>query len=363
MPMQETLRHPFWLTTAFSLLAFLGLYWSLTSTTRKGMIVGLSLALVGLGIQGMFLLGCTTGLTWLNAGTLIFAGIASGAAFLVIAVRDPLYAVLSFAVSIIAISGLFLVYAAEFVMAATIIIYTGAIVVTFLFVVMLARQADHSTYDSVPREPVLACIGGFLLVTGLGMPLIQKAVSPSLQYKIEGIESPSEKIVEPELGELTKQALRSLQPIKHAIREALPKERIINHLMDSTIDDQPFMVVMDQIIGREWVRDVFLQRKLKELSAAYDQLAGTLALEPVDYDKCKRLVSTLEHLIINLDVTITGHYVLTKTDVRPSTRGIGQALYGYFIVPIQLAGWLLLLVTVGTYLVGASGRQLGTRGG
>ncbi len=363
MPVQETLRHPFWLTTAFILLAFLGLYWSLTSTRRKGMILGLSLALVGLGVQGMFLLWVTTGLPWVDVGTLIFAGLACGAAFLIIAVRDPLYAALSFAVCIVAISGLFLVYSAEFVMAATIIIYTGAIVVTFLFVVMLARQADHSTYDFVPREPVLACIGGFLLSTGLGMPLFQMAAGGNLQYKIDGIESANGKIAERELGKLTKQALRSLQPIKHAIRETLPKEKIIRLLMDGTADIPSLMDVMDKIIGREWVRNGFLQRKLKELRAAYDQLAGTLALEPVDYDKCESLVSALEHLINNLNETITGHYVLTKTDVRSSTRGIGQALYSYFSVPIQLAGWLLLLATVGTYLIGASGQQLATRRG
>ncbi len=363
MLIQEMLRHQFWLITAFILLAFLGLYWNLTSTTRKGMILGLSLALAGLGIQGMFLLWGTTELTWVNVGTLIFAGLACGATFIIIAVRDPLYAALSFAVCIIAISGLFLVYAAEFIMAATIIIYTGAIVVTFLFVVMLARQAEHPIYDSLPREPMLACIGGFLLATGLGMPLIQIPARGNLQYKVDGVESANGKIVDGELGELTKQVLRSLQPIKNAIRETLPKEEIIRLLMDGTVGVQSLTDVMDKMIGREWVRNGILQRKLKKVSVAYDQLAGTLVLEPVDYDKCERMVATLEHLIINLDETITGHYVLTKTDVRPSTAGMGKAMYGYFSVPIQLAGWLLLLATVGTYLIGTSGRQLATRRG
>ena len=47
--------------------------------------------------------------------------------------------------------GLFLLQAAPFLMAATIIIYAGAIVVTFLFVIMLAQQEG-----AVERRPAFA---------------------------------------------------------------------------------------------------------------------------------------------------------------------------------------------------------------
>ena len=52
-------------------------------------------------------------------------------------------------------------------MAATIIIYAGAIVVTFLFVLMLAQQAGHSDADARSREPLLAGLTGFVLLGAL----------------------------------------------------------------------------------------------------------------------------------------------------------------------------------------------------
>ena len=49
-------------------------------------------------------------------------------------------------------------------MAATIIVYAGAILVTFLFVIMLAQQAGPSDADHRSREPLLATIAGFVLL-------------------------------------------------------------------------------------------------------------------------------------------------------------------------------------------------------
>src|SRR5206468_445241 len=40
----------------------------------------------------------------------------------------------------------------------------GAIIVTFLFVIMLAQQAGLSDADSRSREPLLSCIAGFVLL-------------------------------------------------------------------------------------------------------------------------------------------------------------------------------------------------------
>src|SRR5262249_3955808 len=52
-------------------------------------------------------------------------------------------------------------------MAATIIVYAGAIVVTFLFVLMLAQQTGPSDGDQRSREPLLASITGFVLLGAL----------------------------------------------------------------------------------------------------------------------------------------------------------------------------------------------------
>ena len=49
-------------------------------------------------------------------------------------------------------------------MAATIIIYAGAIIVTFLFVIMLSQQTRQTDANDRSREPSLAAAVGFVLL-------------------------------------------------------------------------------------------------------------------------------------------------------------------------------------------------------
>jgi NADH-quinone oxidoreductase subunit J len=67
----------------------------------------------------------------------IFAAVTITASVLVIGQRHPMYSVLLLIVSFGALSGLYVLLGAPFVAAIQIIIYAGAIMVLFLFVVML----------------------------------------------------------------------------------------------------------------------------------------------------------------------------------------------------------------------------------
>jgi NADH-quinone oxidoreductase subunit J len=67
----------------------------------------------------------------------LFAGITVLASLLVIGQRNPMYSVLLLIVSFGGLSGLYIMLDAPFVAAIQIIIYAGAIMVLFLFVVML----------------------------------------------------------------------------------------------------------------------------------------------------------------------------------------------------------------------------------
>ncbi len=93
-----------------------------------------------------------------------FALIAVVAGAMLITLRNPVHAALAFALVVLSTCGLFLLQAAPFLMAATIIVYAGAIVVTFLFVIMLAHQEGPSDADHRSREPFLACVAGFFLL-------------------------------------------------------------------------------------------------------------------------------------------------------------------------------------------------------
>ncbi|MFO0946378.1 MAG: NADH-quinone oxidoreductase subunit J [Planctomycetota bacterium] len=94
----------------------------------------------------------------------IFAAIAVLSAFLMITQRDPVYAALWFAMVILSTCGLFLMQAASFLAAATIIVYAGAIIVTFLFVIMLAQQTELAAFNQHFRQPVVAGLAGTIFL-------------------------------------------------------------------------------------------------------------------------------------------------------------------------------------------------------
>ncbi len=72
--------------------------------------------------------------------------VGAGAA---VTARSPVYTAIWFAVSLLGTAGLFLFQGAQFLGVATVVVYAGAIVVTFLFVLMLAQPEGHAPYDRI----------------------------------------------------------------------------------------------------------------------------------------------------------------------------------------------------------------------
>ena len=77
----------------------------------------------------------------------LLALIAVAAAVAMITSRAPVYSAIWFAVSLLGVAGLLFQGGAQFLSVATVVVYAGAIVVTFLFVIMLAQPEGHSSYD------------------------------------------------------------------------------------------------------------------------------------------------------------------------------------------------------------------------
>lgn len=98
----------------------------------------------------------------------IFSAIALVGAVRVITHPKPVYSALYFVLTVFATAGLFLLLKAEFMAAALVLIYAGAILVTYVFVIMLAAEASSTDafteHDAVAREPVIACSAGFALM-------------------------------------------------------------------------------------------------------------------------------------------------------------------------------------------------------
>jgi NADH-quinone oxidoreductase subunit J len=85
----------------------------------------------------------------------ILAAGAVGASVLVVGQRNPMYSVLLLIASFAALSGLYILLGAPFVAAIQIIIYAGAIMVLFLFVVMLLNAPHEDTEYDERVHPLL----------------------------------------------------------------------------------------------------------------------------------------------------------------------------------------------------------------
>ena len=132
--------------TAWALLVgAIGLWLALPRRIRFGKTLGGVLGIISLGLfaSDWPLLSNWTdqGVFWLLAGVTILAAVAT------ISAQSPVYSAIWFALSLLGTAGLFFLNGAQFLGVATVVVYAGAIVVTFLFVIMLAQPEGHSTYD------------------------------------------------------------------------------------------------------------------------------------------------------------------------------------------------------------------------
>ena len=84
---------------------------------------------------------------------LVLAAVAVAGAVSLIVQRHPIHSALSLIVVMVALAGLYLLQGAEFVAAVQIIVYAGAIMVLFIFVIMLlnAGEEERSNVSRLAR--------------------------------------------------------------------------------------------------------------------------------------------------------------------------------------------------------------------
>ncbi|MCS6897426.1 MAG: NADH-quinone oxidoreductase subunit J [Nitrospira sp.] len=87
-----------------------------------------------------------------------FAGVIAITAILVVALRNPVYSVLSLLIMFFHVAGLYVTLHAEFLAAVQIIVYAGAILVLYLFVVMLLNVKQDDRYHRQWRTAAFLCI-------------------------------------------------------------------------------------------------------------------------------------------------------------------------------------------------------------
>lgn len=111
----------------------------------------------------------------------IFTLISAVAAVRVITHPRPVYSALYFVIVVLSSAGLFVLLEAEFMAFAMVIIYGGAILVTYMFVIMLAtlpqteeQEANAPAYDRHAREPMLSVVMGVALLAALSSAIFDR---------------------------------------------------------------------------------------------------------------------------------------------------------------------------------------------
>jgi NADH:ubiquinone oxidoreductase subunit 6 (subunit J) len=266
---------------------------------------------------------------------------------LLIAQRNPARAALAFTLVVLSTCGLFLLQAAPFLMAATIIIYAGAIIVIFLFVLMLAQQEGPSDADERSREPLLATTAGFALLGALLYLLnqqygtreldrvLERARAAAAKESVEEMESAAAASPNPD-GNLFKDMQRTI-----ARSGRSPEQRALSGRVDDI-----------QLSDWEPARRA---RDLHRMRAALADLV-------VVGERTARIYGQMQP---------HGNYQLSGFSGPPSnlpykelrradgipqlpaenTAYLGRSLFTDYLLPVELGGTLLLVATVGAIAI------------
>ena len=114
----------------------------------------------------------------------LFAGVCIAAAVMVIAARNPVHSVLFLILAFVNAAALFILLGAEFLAMILIIVYVGAVLVLFLFVVMMLDVDFAQLRQGLMQYlPIGAFLGGILLIE-LVLVLVSWTIGPDVQRTI-----------------------------------------------------------------------------------------------------------------------------------------------------------------------------------
>jgi NADH-quinone oxidoreductase subunit J len=114
----------------------------------------------------------------------VLAAVTIAGALNLIVQKHPIHSALSLIVVMVALAGLYLLMGAEFVAAVQIIVYAGAIMVLFVFVIMLLNAGieEHTSISKMAGGPgllLVIALAGFIAATIARSPANVQTVTQS----------------------------------------------------------------------------------------------------------------------------------------------------------------------------------------
>jgi NADH-quinone oxidoreductase subunit J len=114
----------------------------------------------------------------------LFAGVCVASAFMVIASKNPVHSVLYLILAFVNASGLFILLGAEFLAMILVIVYVGAVLVLFLFVVMMLDVDFAELRQGFLQYLPIGALLGIVLVFELVLVVGAWAIGPDVKEAV-----------------------------------------------------------------------------------------------------------------------------------------------------------------------------------
>ncbi|HQR07621.1 MAG TPA: NADH-quinone oxidoreductase subunit J [Gemmatales bacterium] len=333
-------------------------YWYLVLPLITGFVAIVTLLPhPGKGAQGKIKAGLAAGvLTILLIGLLLmrssgyvsvdlffdaFAIVTIASAAAVIVQCNPVYSALYFAITVLGVCGLFLIKSASFLAAATIIVYAGAIIVTFLFVIMLAQQTGLADYDRRSRERIFSCLAGFVLLAAI-LFIIEKnfAVKDDPTLVVSTLKE-AQSLTAP--GRYPRTGVEILETLQV---KGKPTEMVMMQQFDA-LSAWPEAEATRVQASKSWT-EARTHLQANQAPRAHSALSALYAIADRMEDAHNRFSSVLS---ISTTPSLFHNRLSEKRQGTDHVNELGRSLFGDYLYAVELAGTLLLVATIAAILI------------
>ncbi len=240
---------------------------------------------------------------WLTYG---FCAIALVLSIAFALIKHPVHAALSFACVVLASAGVYLLQDAAFIAASTVVVYAGATIIIFMFVLMFAQQTNLLDYDTHKQNPIAAGIVAIALAATV--IAVGAKEFPKLESQLAAKNAPAEQAT----GE-------------QATGEPATAEQATSDKIAAADEAKP----SDAVAEKAGEGDSKSEKK---------DDAQPLALEP----STPTTEQTSEVASADMDPKPNDRYTVAK---------LGAAFYTRYLLAIEIAGTLLLVATIGAVVI------------
>lgn len=351
-----------------AVLAIAAFYLLLPKPKRRSVALGSAAAVASFAVLVLWLVQHFGKPTQELVANVLFFFFAAGALVngtVLVAQRNPARGAISFAFVILSTCGLFLLLAAPFLMAATIIIYAGAIIVTFLFVLMLSRASGPSDENDRSREPLLGSLAGFAFVGLVLFTLYKNAPTADAGTKPPPLPAPV--ITADEKSKFAEVVAR----LDRAANDAEKLSPTDGASIDKWYEEfDAIFADAATTMGSSWYRLRSTRLELKDAQVplgdaqARDMLLRMRTVLVAKDDVSKGILKSIDERRFEPAAAaarvrqLRDEYRLLLGSTELPARNvanIGYVLYANQLLAVELAGTLLLVATIGA--VAIAGRR------